>query len=545
MDALVERSGIAKDEIDGLTISSFSLAPDTAVGVTQHLGLSPRWLDHIPTGGASGVMALRRAARAVQAGDADVVAGVAADANHVESFRQMLGGFSQFPWLFSAYLLAQAYFGQRTEHPEKQIPALFYFARAAAYDGPGALDANTRAQIKKTFSSYYKQYHGSPEGENDVLALAKNNGIMPKDFTIVDIGTITQQKALKDQEERAKNPSMTFWMDTKKALTADGGDAYFAERIKDTALPFKFKGKLISMKPAIRPKEIVLAVEKPDVADLTIKLDEGQVLPGKMEPGAEIEVTDGVGTAFTKDPYMLTLTVDKAKITGWVPVKVAPASSSIVSPQLALSSAACKSSPALTAMMLPGVSECAMALCTVTRGSSAGPSKFAFPHAGAIKQARSETMIVRREANATFRRQRGVELVADAKLKSRHHIFRQDHAGGIADLLQFHRRDDLTLRIGLNLLLRSHAKLHRRYTECITYTIATFNNCFTVISIPLRLENPKIGGVDDAEIVGDRIAEDRPVFRYLLAQEMQNRSAELVVGLVAAVVGYVPMHQSP
>jgi len=96
MEVLVARSGIAKDDIDGLTVSSFSLAPDTAVGVTQHLGLSPRWLDHIPTGGASGVMALRRAARAVQAGDANVVACVAADANHVESFRQMLGGFSQF-----------------------------------------------------------------------------------------------------------------------------------------------------------------------------------------------------------------------------------------------------------------------------------------------------------------------------------------------------------------------------------------------------------------------------------------------------------------
>src|SRR6185369_15571919 len=59
-----------KEQIDGLTVSSFSLAPDTAVGVTQHLWLSPRWLDHIPTGGASGVMSLRRAARAVQSGDA-------------------------------------------------------------------------------------------------------------------------------------------------------------------------------------------------------------------------------------------------------------------------------------------------------------------------------------------------------------------------------------------------------------------------------------------------------------------------------------------
>ncbi|MGO4390112.1 thiolase family protein [Variovorax sp. M-6] len=96
MEALVKASGLKKEQIDGLCVSSFSLAPDTAVGVTQHLGLSPRWLDHVPTGGASGVMCLRRAARAVQAGDADVVACVAADTNHVDSFRQTLGAFSNF-----------------------------------------------------------------------------------------------------------------------------------------------------------------------------------------------------------------------------------------------------------------------------------------------------------------------------------------------------------------------------------------------------------------------------------------------------------------
>ena len=94
--ALVRAAGIAKGDIDGLSLASFSLAPDTAVGVTQHLGLSPRWLDHVPTGGASGVMCLRRAARAVQAGDADIVACVGADTNHVDSFRQTLGSFSNF-----------------------------------------------------------------------------------------------------------------------------------------------------------------------------------------------------------------------------------------------------------------------------------------------------------------------------------------------------------------------------------------------------------------------------------------------------------------
>jgi acetyl-CoA acetyltransferase len=96
LQSLLQASGLEKAQIDGLTISSFSLTPDTAVGVTQHMGLSPRWLDHLPNGGASGVMALRRAARAVQAGDADIVACVAADTNHVDSFRMMLGGFSNF-----------------------------------------------------------------------------------------------------------------------------------------------------------------------------------------------------------------------------------------------------------------------------------------------------------------------------------------------------------------------------------------------------------------------------------------------------------------
>lgn len=93
---LLDESGIDKDEVDGLCVSSFQLVPDTAVGLTQHLGVSPRWLDHIPMGGACGVVALRRAARAVQCGDAEVVACLAGDTNHVDTFRKMLGSFSQY-----------------------------------------------------------------------------------------------------------------------------------------------------------------------------------------------------------------------------------------------------------------------------------------------------------------------------------------------------------------------------------------------------------------------------------------------------------------
>ena len=93
---LLKHSGLRKDEVDGLCASSFLLAPDSAVTLTQHLGLVPRWIDHIPMGGASAVVALRRAARAVQSGDANVVACIAGDTNHVDSFRQMTASFSQF-----------------------------------------------------------------------------------------------------------------------------------------------------------------------------------------------------------------------------------------------------------------------------------------------------------------------------------------------------------------------------------------------------------------------------------------------------------------
>ena len=92
----MKKANLSKEDLDGLSVSSFTLAPDTAIGLTQHLGLSPRWLDHVPFGGASGVVALRRAARAVQAGDADVVACIAGDTNHVDSFRLTLANFSQF-----------------------------------------------------------------------------------------------------------------------------------------------------------------------------------------------------------------------------------------------------------------------------------------------------------------------------------------------------------------------------------------------------------------------------------------------------------------
>src|SRR6266699_101536 len=76
---LTKRARLRLKDVDGFAVSSFTVGPDTAVGLTQHFGLSPRWLDHIPVGGASGIVAC-----------------VAGDTNHVDSFRKMLSTFSRF-----------------------------------------------------------------------------------------------------------------------------------------------------------------------------------------------------------------------------------------------------------------------------------------------------------------------------------------------------------------------------------------------------------------------------------------------------------------
>ncbi|WP_105403776.1 thiolase family protein [Neorhizobium sp. T7_12] len=94
--ALAEGAGISHRDFDGFSVASFTMGPDVAVGLTQHFGLSPRHIDHVPMGGAAGIVSLRRAARAVQAGDADIVACVAADTNQVDTFRKTLANFSRF-----------------------------------------------------------------------------------------------------------------------------------------------------------------------------------------------------------------------------------------------------------------------------------------------------------------------------------------------------------------------------------------------------------------------------------------------------------------
>jgi acetyl-CoA acetyltransferase len=93
---LVARAGIAKSEIDGLIVASYTLRPDTAVSLTEYFGLTVRWLEDLPMGGASGPIALRHAARVVEAGEAEVVACIAGDVLGGAAFGKFMDNYSSF-----------------------------------------------------------------------------------------------------------------------------------------------------------------------------------------------------------------------------------------------------------------------------------------------------------------------------------------------------------------------------------------------------------------------------------------------------------------
>ncbi|MFT7123661.1 MAG: acetyl-CoA acetyltransferase, partial [Bermanella sp.] len=93
---MIDLAGIDKADIDGLAVSSFSLAPDSVSSLSQHYNMTLRWLEQLPFGGASGILAMRRAARAVQCGDADIVACIGGDTSQAGSHRDLVSDFSSF-----------------------------------------------------------------------------------------------------------------------------------------------------------------------------------------------------------------------------------------------------------------------------------------------------------------------------------------------------------------------------------------------------------------------------------------------------------------
>jgi hypothetical protein len=215
--------------------------------------------------------------------------------------------------------------------PEKQSEAFYDFARAAAYDGTGALAPDGRKQIDAYLTKVYTSLHGDTSGLAELKAMAKANPTPPADFKIK---TKAEIEAAQEEDLKKTNPQFALWKSIKESLVAAEGDKYF-ESVKGAALPgaalpgvTKFKGWLIKADPPAKSKVLLVSMEgKDQPADVTLKLvgEDGKPLPltGTPEVGDQIEF-EGIGDAFTKDPFMVTFDVEKAKITGLTVKPAAP-----------------------------------------------------------------------------------------------------------------------------------------------------------------------------------------------------------------------------
>jgi len=226
---------------------------------------------------------------------------------------------------FVAYNLGQAYRCQarrdQSKYEEIYPKAVYEFVRAMVID-PSLGGTQDPKKMTEVLSNLYVNYHGEKEGLDQLKEQAKASPLPPDGFTIESGAKL---EARKQKEFQEKYPQLAIWLGIKSQLSAANGQQYFESSLKDAAVP-KLKGVLVEGKPACRSKELLVSVPEPDQqgtapAVITLKLD--APLTGKPESG-EIQ-WEGVPSAFTADPFMLTMDTEKTKVENLKTTPCAPA----------------------------------------------------------------------------------------------------------------------------------------------------------------------------------------------------------------------------
>jgi len=92
--AALRDAGLWWEQVNGLAVTSFLLPPDNVSTFAEHVGIEARFLFQGLYGGASGVIGMTHAARAIRDGACDVVVCAAADSFDVASHNETLDHFN-------------------------------------------------------------------------------------------------------------------------------------------------------------------------------------------------------------------------------------------------------------------------------------------------------------------------------------------------------------------------------------------------------------------------------------------------------------------
>ena len=209
-----------------------------------------------------------------------------------------------------SYWLGTVILAQRDA--SKQAQAMYHFARAASYTGPGAMTPQGRQKVDAYVRKIYSTYHGSEEGLDAIYARAKSNPFPPAGFKIK---SKEQLAAEADEKMRQEHPMLYMWLNVRKQLEAPNGKEYFNSSVKNTAMP-QLRGYIISQSPARRPDTLVLGIQDRNTREVTLKLDEAFRYPARR--GTVLRFTC-VPQRFTQSPFNLGFDCEQSKVKGWPP----------------------------------------------------------------------------------------------------------------------------------------------------------------------------------------------------------------------------------
>lgn len=223
--------------------------------------------------------------------------------------------------LQNVYPLCTAYLSAT---PPDSVNGLYCLARAVSLAPAGSA---AQQQIQKYFQSVYKNYHGSDEGADQVLAAAKTGPNPPAGFTITKYVPPTPAQQAHDIVKDKTPEQITQLSFGEWELVLSAGAPEDQAKVWDVIKnkPLQMEGNVIE---ATSNTELHIAGSADDIdakrADITLTMS-GPIPATRMPKPGDTFDFEGTPNAYTPTPFMMTMIDGKLlKKAGAAPAKKPP-----------------------------------------------------------------------------------------------------------------------------------------------------------------------------------------------------------------------------
>ena len=184
-------------------------------------------------------------------------------------------------------------------NPNKNELALFSLARAAVYEGPGALPPDSRQQVDDYLTKVYTKYTGTEEGLMEIKQIAKTQALPSVDLKIESADVRAFKK---EQVARKNNPLLYRFIDLKANLTGANGARVWGSL--NGKLTPAMQLYVVSAVPPERPQALRLSSKRGGPVEVVLNL--ANRLRTGVRSGRAIRF-EGVATNISRTPFRLTL----------------------------------------------------------------------------------------------------------------------------------------------------------------------------------------------------------------------------------------------